>query len=352
MTAPETTNGDYSHLLPKRHPEQELFVCDVADAFLKDIMQHMEHPFYSLSKKPDTAIRRYEHNDQWLEVTPSVKGLATIYDKDILIYAVSQIIAKLKQGHPVSKRMRITARDFLVFSNRGTTGPEYDALEATIDRLAGTRIGTNIRTNGEERYDNFGLIDRGHVRRTERGKNGKRGRMLWCEITLSDWLFNAIEANEVLTLHPDYFRLRKPLERRVYELARKHCGPQQQWSISVAKLLHKSGSRSTLKRFRQMLKMIVANNHLPDYRVTLEDDIATFHNRNTMPANKPSSTPATQLSPNVYQEARQAAPGWDVYLLEQEWRAWANGLSRQAKNADEAYVGFCKKRFEEHGRPG
>jgi hypothetical protein len=46
---------------------------------------------YSLSKKPEMNIRRYEHNGNWLEVIPSFKGLATIYDKDILIYAISQI---------------------------------------------------------------------------------------------------------------------------------------------------------------------------------------------------------------------------------------------------------------------
>lgn len=41
------------------------------------------------------------------------------------------------------------------------------------------------------------------------------------EIKLSDWVFNAIEHQEVLTLHRNYFRLRKPLERRMYELARR-----------------------------------------------------------------------------------------------------------------------------------
>ena len=73
-----------SALLPDRHPQYDLFICDVADAVLKDVMPQMEHPFYSLSKKPETTIRRYEHNGQWLQVVPSVKGLATIYDKDIL----------------------------------------------------------------------------------------------------------------------------------------------------------------------------------------------------------------------------------------------------------------------------
>ena len=42
-------------LLPERHPQYDLFICDVADAVLKDVMQHMEHPFYSLSKKPAPA---------------------------------------------------------------------------------------------------------------------------------------------------------------------------------------------------------------------------------------------------------------------------------------------------------
>ncbi|MEM8672097.1 MAG: replication initiator protein A [Planctomycetota bacterium] len=346
MTVTETTNRDYSQLLPKRHPQHELFVCDVADAVLKDIMQHMEHPFYSLSKKPDTEIRRYEHNGQWLEVTPSVKGLATIYDKDILIYCVSQIMAKLNKGEPVSQQVRITARDLLVFANRGTSGPEYDALEEAIDRLAGTRISTNIQTNKEEEHDNFGLIDRGKIRRKPRGKDGKKGRLLWCEVTLSDWVFNAIEAHEVMTLHPDYFRLRKPLERRTYELSRKHCGQQDQWSISISNLLKKSGSRSPMKRFRQMLKSISANDHLPDYRVSIEDDVVTFHNRKTMPVCQETTCDLPPLSPETYDEARLAAPGWDVHLLEQQWREWASDIPR---DADAAFVGFCRKRFERKG---
>jgi len=100
-------------LLPEKYPQGDLFICDVADAVLKGIMPQMEHPFYSLSKKPDTSIRRYQHNDNWLEVVPSVKGLATIYDKDILIYCISQIMAKINEGEEVSKRVRINSADLL-----------------------------------------------------------------------------------------------------------------------------------------------------------------------------------------------------------------------------------------------
>ena len=128
---PETPN---SNLLPVRHPQPDLFICDVADAILKDVTQQMEHPFYSLSKKPVTSVNRYEHGEHWLEITPSVKGLATIYDKDILIFAISQIMAKLNDGQPVSPRVRINTRDFLIFCNRDTGGKDYKAFNTSGKR--------------------------------------------------------------------------------------------------------------------------------------------------------------------------------------------------------------------------
>ncbi|ATI44053.1 plasmid replication initiator (plasmid) [Pacificitalea manganoxidans] len=339
-------------LLPDRHPQHDLFICDVADAVLKDMMAHMEHPFYSLSKKPETNIRRYEHNGNWIEITPSVKGLATIYDKDILIYCISQIMAKLKDGQPVSPRVRINTRDLLVFTNRGTAGKDYAALAEALARLAGTRISTNIQTADEEQYDTFGLIDTASIRR----KHGLDGRLLWCEVKLSEWVFNAIRSHEVLTLHRDYFRLRKPIERRVYEIARKHCGSQKEWKVGVPTLLKKTGSQSPLKRFREMIRDLVAFDHLPDYSVSFEaeTDMVTFLNRGTMTSEAIEMPPAlfTPLDPETFAKVKEVAPGWDVYHLEQEWRAWMmdGGLDAPA-NPDKAFLGFCRKFFEKRGRP-
>ena len=111
----DTPNGN-ENLLPVRHAN-DLFVCDVADAILKDDMASMEHPFFSLSKKPETAIRRYDNGDKWVEVVPSVKGLATIYDKDILIYCISQLIAKMNKGEAPSPYVKIVAKDLPVLSS-------------------------------------------------------------------------------------------------------------------------------------------------------------------------------------------------------------------------------------------
>lgn len=343
----ETTNP-LAPLLPDRHPQHDLFICDVADAVLKDVMAHMEHPFYSLSKKPETNIRRYEHNGRWLEITPSVKGLATIYDKDILIYCISQIMAKLKKGEAVSQRVRVNSRELLIFANRGTSGRDYMALVEALDRLEGTRIRTNILTGDEEQIDGFGLIDASSIRR----KQGLDGRLLWCEIKLSDWVFNAIRAQEVLTLHRDYFRLRKPIERRVYEIARKHCGQQESWKISLALLLKKTGSQSPEKRFRQMVRHLAEYDHLPDYSVSFdtESDMVTFQNRGSMAAALPSSMWRGSLDPEAYINARDAAPSWDVYYLEQEWRRWLGENEIEPKSPERHFLKFCRSWFEKRGR--
>lgn len=354
----ETTNLDLfsvesekqlQPLIPDRHPQHDLFICDVADAILKDMMAHMEHPFYSLSKKPETNVRRYEHNGNWMEITPSVKGLATIYDKDILIYCISQIMAKIKNNEPVSPRVRINSRDLLIFTNRGTSGRDYMALVEALDRLEGTRIRTNIQTGDEEQMDGFGLIDASSIRR----KHGLNGRLLWCEVQLSTWVFNAIRSKEVLTLHRDYFRLRKPIERRVYEIARKHCGQQDEWRIGLPALLKKTGSQSPLKRFRQMIVDLVAYDHLPDYSVSFEaeTDMVTFRNRGTMlPASNAPSWDG-DLDPEAYHDARTAAPGWDIYLLEREWRSWLGENEIEPKHPTRHFIKFCKSWHEKRGAP-
>src|ERR1700728_1869552 len=70
-----------SALLPQRHPNRDLFICDVLDAIPKDDMASMEHPIFSLATKADTRVLRYEHRNVVVEIAPSVRGLATITTK-------------------------------------------------------------------------------------------------------------------------------------------------------------------------------------------------------------------------------------------------------------------------------
>jgi hypothetical protein len=109
----------------------------------------------------------------------------------------------------------------------------------------------------------------------------------------SRWIFKIIQSSEVLTLSRDYFRLRKPIERRIYEIARKHCGEQDEWHVSLPLLHKKVGSTSTDRKFR------------------LEGDVVVFQKK------VPEIT-YPRLDPETYNDAKIMVPGYDVYYLENE----------------------------------
>ena len=277
-------------------------------------------------------------------------GLATVHDRDVLIYCISQLMAALNAGQVLSSVVRFKAYDLLKVTNRMTNGQGYEALKAAFERLSGTRISTNITTGGKEIFETFGLIERAKIVRETRD-----GRMQEVEVKLSDWVFNAIRHHEVLTLHRDYFRLRKPMERRMYEIARKHCGKKVEWKISLELLQKKCGSASTEKEFRRLVSKIIEEDqrfhHMPDYSVTLEPgDMVVFRNRGSVPApaEDPKGAWVGSLNPETYNDARIVAPGWDVYHLEREWRDW---MTEAPRDPDAAFIGFCRKLYERRGPP-
>lgn len=329
-------------LAPVRHPTGDFFVCDIFDAAPKDDLGSMEHPMFSLSTRPDRRILSYSHNGVVMEVTPSVKGLATIHDKDILIYCISQLMAALNAGRQLGRTLQLRAHDLLVATNRETSGDAYRRLREAFERLAGTRVVTNYETGGEEITSGFGLIESWQIVRKTRG-----GRMVSVSVTLSDWLYRAVLAKSVLTLSRDYFRLRKPLERRIYELARKHCGRQAEWKISVEVLCKKSGSNSPRRVFRKMIRDMIAADHLPDYHLEeIPGDMIRITPRAHMAGQGGGVVEALpQLRPETLDRAREAMPGADVYALAAEWQeVWIRTGKQRLIRPDRAFLGWVEKR--------
>jgi len=258
-----------SELLPDYYANRDFFTANVFDVALKSDRASMEAPFFSLSTKPDLSIFRWSSKDgkRHVQITPSVLGRATQMDKDVLIYLVSQLMngKNIKRADAHNRRIRFTVYDYLMVTNKPTGGKEYERLEFALDRLKGTTIKTNIQMNVQLFKKAFGLIDDWCIVE----KSPTDTRMVAVQVTLSEWLFNAICANEVLTLHKDYFRLRQPLARRLYEIARKHCGNQAMWKISFVLLHEKSGSLSPLYEFRRMVRGI-AQNGIPEYKIQFD----------------------------------------------------------------------------------
>ena len=276
MARDNSTKKTRGHLAPVRHMQHDFFIADVFDCALKDDMASMEHPVFAL-KAGDTKDRHYSHNGLSISVKPTSDGLATIHDKDIWIYCISKLVAAINNGEPISRTVRFTAYDYLVSTNRGTGGVNYERLKGSLERLNGTTITTSIETAGKREARGFSLVDSWRIIELDE----KTERMVALEVTLPDWLYRSVTSLAVLTLSPDYFRIRKPLDRRIYELCKKHCGNQASWEIGLEKLLKKAGSTTTLKAFRVAIKALAESDELPDYRIKYdaERDMVTAYNR-------------------------------------------------------------------------
>lgn len=341
-------NVSRSPLLPDRHPQDDFFVCDIFDCAAKSDTASMEHPLFTLSSKPDFDIREYRKGDTWLKLSPSPLGLATVHDRDVLIYCISQCMAKINAGERVSKTMRFQASDLLKVTNRQTSGQGYKLFSQTLKRLQGTQIETNITMGGKETWEVFSFIDKAKTI-----KETRDGRMQEIEITLSDWVFNAIneKGGDILTISRMYFRLRKPLERRLYEIARKHCGTaNKSWAFKVQTLHEKTGSKSPLKEFRRMLKAIIENqSHIPDYSFVLDDlaDKLTIYPKLDFVEKFVEQTDITDidqiiLKTKTYETAERFSAGLDVFSLEKEWRRMLKNKNSIPDKPDGSFINFVK----------
>jgi len=56
------------------------------------------------------------------------------------------------------------------------------------------------------------------------------------------------------------------------------------------------------------------------------------------------------LETETYAKAKRAAPGMDIYFLEQEWFEWIAKSGKRPDNPDGAFIGFCRKKAKEHGQ--
>ena len=269
-------------LRPRKHTETEFFIADeMAITSFRDELASMEHPFFAL-KAGDTKIREYKNGDVTVTIIPNVGGLATVFDKDIWIYAISKLQQAIFEKQPISRTMAFTPYDFFIKTNRTISGRTYKELENALDRLAGTRVKTNIvYSSDKQETENFGLIDKWRILEEKKGKLD----IGMVEVTLPDWLYQGITQTKILKISPDYFRIRKAIDRRLYEIARKHCGYTQSFTLSLEKLHLKTGSTSNKAEFKRLVKKLCGTNDLPDYEILYdaEKDAVTFTNRHFDP---------------------------------------------------------------------
>jgi plasmid replication initiation protein len=251
-----------------RPPNQgDLFVLD--SPLLTEIRgEHslMAYPFFALSK---TAWKRsliYKTETVSIEIGPGPRGVATIYDKEVLLYIASLLVSKLDAGEAVAQDFYFTAHDLFRVTGVNGSARSYSRLSDALERLQGTQIKTNIEAGGEGQSGFFSWLSEAQLHYTK-NKGGEK-RLKGVKVRLCDWLYRAIlRDRRVLEYSPSYFQL-GPVERRLYEVARSTCttGAVQ---VGLDELRLQLGYQNSLKHFRHVMKGIAEENAIPDYHIVM-----------------------------------------------------------------------------------
>ena len=341
-------------IAPTRHDQLSLFLVDLAVMPLKEFIPHLEHPFFGLSTRPRKQPIRYEDGrGNFLELRPDPEyGLPTIFDQDLVIFTASAILAERRPGQEIPRRLKFRTADLIEFSNRQFGGRQYMQVEAALQRLTTTSLRTNIVGEKYERTNMFGMVDRSSIIRRRDLDPGDPAALLGCEIVLSDWMLDAILADRILTLHPDYFRLRRPFDRRIYQIARKHCGKQPRWEVGLAQLYAKSGSTDTVRHFRRRFKDFCARwdrnaadpavgpflDYDPAYDAAR--DLAVFRSRAPALAGPAHSRLDDHTAAAFDGEFAEFA-NLDQATMLSIWRTWSAGKA-PPRDPHAAFLGFCR----------
>lgn len=249
---------------------EDVLTAYPGDVPLRDEREGMSVPLVSLSKNRRTAPIEWTSGDgrKWVCVTANAThGMATIWDFDVVIWAISQVRAAKQRGQRPRRKIQFQAYDMLRSIGRDTGGTDYKQLEAALNRLAGTMVETSIRAPAGQRKETFHLLDAWkHV--TDGAGRSKR-----MTLTLPDWLFRgAMNDRDVLRVSPGYFGIPSGLGRWIYRLARRHGGNQEPgWRFRMEELHARSGSTQPLNQFARDLRKVVAKG-VPEYALTVERD--------------------------------------------------------------------------------
>lgn len=229
----------------------------------------MAFPFFALSKNAWMKPLTYDHATVSIEVRPSATGVATIYDKEIVLYIASLMAAKLEAGEQVGQDFVFTAHDLFSVTGSNHSARSYQRLSEALERLQGTQIKTNIEAGGEGEEGFFSWLSEAklHYSRT---KGGER-RLKAVKVRLCDWLHRAIlRDRRVLDYAATYFQL-GPIERRIYEVARA-TAEDGELEVDLATFRLQIGYQNPLPNFRTALKQIAGTGTIPDYDLELVEE--------------------------------------------------------------------------------
>lgn len=252
--------------------QQDLFLLDSPlHGEIRGERSLMAFPFFALSKNAWMKPLSYQADKVSIEVRPSASGVATIYDKEIVLYIASLMAAKIEAGEEVAQDFVFTAHDLFTVTGSNQSARSYGRLSEALERLQGTQIKTNIEAGGEGEEGFFSWLSEAKLHYTHT-RGGER-RLKAVKARLCDWLYRAILLDRhVLDYASAYFQL-GPIERRIYEVARS-TGDGKGLDVDLAAFRLQIGYQNPLANFRAALRQIAQADIIPGYHLELVETVA------------------------------------------------------------------------------
>lgn len=244
------------------------FDCPIEGA-IQGERRLMAYPFFALEKGGKQTEIVHELRGAKITIRAGKTGMATMWDKKILLYAATLLLKKSKKGQEVSQDVVFTAHDFFLAVGQEKVGKRnYERFAEALSRLQGTQIQTDVKTGGQIHRGWFSWLESAEAVYHEGPEGIERLRAV--KVRLCAFLFQAIMREaQIYDYHPEYFQL-PPTEQRIYELARCHCdsGP---FVIGLEELQKLVGAQGVLSKFRLKMIELQDSDVIPGYEVEVRD---------------------------------------------------------------------------------
>ena len=251
-----------------KQKKQEIAPTDVNDVIIHKNYQFslfaLEYPLFSL--KPDKKTLEYQFTSRsgiTITIRNTNLGRATIQDADLWLYCITKMMQLIYEEKTLTRRIVFTGYDFLKTTGRKTAGSDYRQIIKGLERLKETVLRTNKTIETWEVGAGLGLLDS-----YKYVKDKKTGKIIRVEVVLPEWLYTEVVSKKIATINPQYLKL-KPLEKRLYQLARIHCRHDLSKSteFTLKYFIKKVGSVHEIRRFRFEINKLCESQPLPDFLI-------------------------------------------------------------------------------------
>jgi len=259
---------------PGGDAQADFFVPLLYDVATKDSRSIMDVAVFRLSKKDKRANEtiRYERADGYVEVVSGEAGMASVWDYDIVLMAISHLndamnLHRQGRGEKPSRIFKPHVSEILKFCRRSDGGRQYEEIEGALKRLSTTFVEVVTTTQAKGKRAMRTAKGVGLINSYETVTYADNGRLASVSIELPQWVYDeVVETNApgVLTVHPEYFLIEPGIGRFLYRLARRAAGKARaKWTFKL--IYERSGSVGTFKEFCRILRRLIAANDLPEY---------------------------------------------------------------------------------------